>query len=164
MAAVDMNIVEILKEKEDQIIVGMANFTIKTCDDLFRAVLSAAPDVKVAVAMNEAAPKLTRVTGNDQRLEDLASRNALQLGASHAFVILMQGAYPINVMDKIRGVPGVCSILGATANPCQIIVGRTELGNALLGFVDGNRVESIEDEDGRKQRRDLVKKIGYPLG
>ena len=152
------------KEENDQIIVGMANFTIKTCDDLFRAVLAAVPGVKTAVAMNEAAPKLTRVTGNDGRLQDLAARNALALGASHAFVVLLDGAYPVNVMGAIRDVPGVCNVLGATANPCQVIVAQTDLGNAILGFVDGNRVESIEDDEGRQQRRDLVKEIGYPLG
>lgn len=164
MPPVRIEAIEMEKEEEDQIIVGMANFTIKTCDDLFRAVLSSVPNVKVAAAMNEAAPKLTRVTGNDQRLQDLASRNALRLGASHAFVIMMKGAFPINVLCCLRNVPGLCSIMGATANPCQIIVGRTELGNALLGFVDGNTVDSIEDDEGRKQRRDLVRKIGYPLG
>jgi len=164
MAPVRMNAVEMAKDKDDQIVVGMANFTVKTCDDLFRAVVSAVPGVKVATAMNEAAPKLVRVTGNDRRLEELASRNALTIGASHAFVLMMRGAFPINVMDKIRSVPGVCTILGATANPCQVVVGKTRLGNAILGFVDGNRVESIEDEEGRRQRRELVAKIGYPLG
>lgn len=164
MTNVNMDVVEIEKEENDQIIVGMANFTIKTCDDLFRAVLASVANVRVAVAMNEAAPKLTRVTGNDKRLEDLASRNALKIGASHAFVILMNNAYPINVMDKVRNTPGLCAILGATANPCQVIVARTELGSAILGFVDGNRVESVEDGEGARQRRELVKKIGYPLG
>ncbi len=161
---VEIEAIAMEKEPDDQLIVGMANFTIKTCDDLFRAVLAAVPGVRVGVAMNEAAPRLTRVTGNDPRLEGLASRNALALAASHAFVVIMRGAYPVNVLDKIRNVPGVCGILGATANPCQVIVGRTALGNALLGFVDGNRVDSIEDEAGRAQRRDLVKRIGYPLG
>jgi adenosine/AMP kinase len=61
-------------------------------------------------------------------------------------------------------VPGVCSIIGSTANPCQILVGKTGLGRAVLGFVDGTAVESIEDEAGKQQRRDLVGKIGYPLG
>jgi adenosine/AMP kinase len=119
MGTVDIEAVEIEKEEEDQVIVGMANFTIKTCDDLFRSVLAAVPGVKVAAAMNEAAPRIVRVTGNDPRLEELASRNALKIAASHAFVIMMREAFPINVMDKVKGVPGVCTILGATANPCH---------------------------------------------
>jgi len=164
MAPVRIDAVEMDKGKDDQIVVGMANFTVKTCDDLFRAVVSAVPGVKVAAAMNEAAPKLVRVTGNDRRLEELASKNALAIGASHAFVLMMNGAYPINVMDKVRNVPGVCTIIGATANPCQVVIGSTQLGNAILGFVDGNRVEGVEDEEARKQRRELVAKIGYPLG
>ena len=164
MPDVQIEALDIDKEEEDQVIIGMANFTIKTCDDLFRAVLSAVPGVKVGVAMNEAAPMLTRCTGNERRLEELASRTALEIGASHAFIIFMRGAYPINVLSCIRNVPGVCTILGSTANPCQVIIGRTELGSAILGFVDGTQVKSIENEDGRSQRRDLVGKIGYPLG
>jgi len=164
MPEVEIEALGIEKEEEDQVIVGMANFTIKTCDDLFRAVISAVPGVRVGVAMNEAAPRLTRCTGNEKRLEELASRAALEIGASHAFVIFMRGAYPINVLASIRSVPGVCSIIGSTANPCQVIIGRTELGNAILGFVDGTPVKSLEDEDGRAERRDLVGKIGYPLG
>ncbi len=164
MGPVKLVPVQMEKEEDDQIIVGMANFTIKTCDDLFRAVLASVPSAKAGVAMNEAAPRLTRVTGNDGRLEDLAARNALALGASHAFVILLDAAYPINVMGAIRNVPGVCTILGATANPCQVIIAKTGLGNAILGFVDGNSVEEVEDEKGRQQRRDLVRKIGYPIG
>jgi adenosine/AMP kinase len=164
MPGVEIEVVDVEKEEEDQVVVGMANFTIKTCDDLFRAVVSAVPEVEVGVAMNEAVPKLTRSTGNEERLEGLASRNALNIGASHAFVVVMRGAYPINVLNRIMTVPGVCSIIGSTANPCQVLVGTTGLGRAILGFVDGTAVESIEDEGGKKQRRDLVGKIGYPLG
>ncbi len=164
MPKLELEAVDMAKEEEDQILVGTANFTVKTCDDIFRAVLSAVPGVKVAVAMNEAAPKLTRVTANDARLEKLCSENALAIGASHAFVVLMRSAFPINVMEKIKAVPGVCTILGATANPCQVIVAKTDLGNAVLGFVDGQAVESIEDESQRHERRELVANIGYPLG
>lgn len=164
MPEVKIDAVDIEKDEEDQVIIGMANFTIKTCDDIFRAILSAVPGVKVGVAMNEAAPMLTRYTGNDRRLEELASRTALSIGASHAFVVFMRGAYPINVLSSIRNVPGICSVIGSTANPCQVIIGRTQLGNAILGFIDGTPVKAIEDEDGMAQRRDLVRKIGYPLG
>jgi len=164
MVDCEIEAVDMEKEEEDQIIVGMANFTIKTCDDLFRAILAAVPSVKVAVAMNEAAPRLTRVTGNDKRLKRLASENAQHIGASHAYVILMTGAYPINVLPHIRSVPGVCDVMGATANPCQVIVGETGLGRAIIGFVDGTAVENVEDEEGVQQRRDLVREIGYPLG
>lgn len=164
MPGVEIEVVEIEKEEEDQVVVGMANFTIKTCDDLFRAVVSTVPGVEVGVAMNEAVPRLTRFTGNEERLEGLAAKNALNIGASHAFVILMRGAYPINVLNGIRNVPGVCSIIGSTANQCQVLVGKTGLGRAILGFVDGTAVESIENDAGKKQRRDLVGKIGYPLG
>ncbi len=45
--------VEILNpEQKYQIIVGQANFSVFTVDDLFRALLTAVPGIKVAVAMN----------------------------------------------------------------------------------------------------------------
>ena len=68
MPEVEIEVVDIEKEEEDQVVVGMANFTIKTCDDLFRAVVSAVPGVEVGVAMNEAVPKLTRFTGNEEKV------------------------------------------------------------------------------------------------
>ncbi len=164
MAGVEIEAVNIEKEEEDQVIVGMANFTVKTCDDLFRAIVASVPQVKVGVAMNEAAPKLTRVTGNDDRLEELASENSLRIAASHAFVIMVNGAYPVNLLGAVKSVPGVCNVAGATANPCQVLVAETDLGRGVLGFVDGNAVEAIENERDVEQRRNLVRKIGYPLG
>jgi len=76
--------VEILNpDLKYQIIVGQANFSVFTVDDLFRALLTAVPGIKVAVAMNEAAPKLVRVTGNDEELKKLAAENALRIAAEY---------------------------------------------------------------------------------
>ncbi len=159
-----MKIVKIEKGKDDQVIIGQANFSIYTTDNIFRELLTAAPGIKCAVAMNEAEPKLVRFDQNDDRLGDLAAKNALAIGASHVFVIVMQGAYPINVLPTIRNVPGVCNIFVASANPLELIVAETALGRAVLGVVDGQAVDTIEDDEKRRERRDLVKKIGYLLG
>ena len=161
----ETEVIDIEKDKEDdQILIGQANFSIYTCDDIFRTLLTTVPNIKCGVAMNEAVPKLVRFTDNDAKCGELAAKNALKIGASHIFVILIKGAYPINVMTAIKNVPGVCNIYVATANPTQIIVAKTNLGNSIIGVVDGQAVESIENEEQRKQRRDLVKKIGYVLG
>ena len=146
-----------------QVIIGQGNFTVFTCDDLFRALLTAVPNIKCAVAMNEAAPKLTRVTGNDETLKELAAKNALNIGASHVFVVFVENAFPINVLNTIKNHPGVCNVFVASANPIEIIVAETELGRAVLGAVDGQKVEKIENEEERKERRELVEKLGYRI-
>ncbi|WXG40677.1 MAG: adenosine-specific kinase [Candidatus Freyarchaeum deiterrae] len=155
---------DIEKEKDDQFICGMANFSIYTVDYLFREIVAAAPGIKFGVAMNEAVPKLVRFNGNDDRLAKLAAKNALAIGASHAFVILMTNAYPIHVLGALKNVATVCNITVASANPVQIILAETSLGRAILGAVDGQKVTAIENEKQRQERRDLVKKLGYLLG
>ncbi len=156
--------VEILNpDLKYQIIVGQANFAIFTVDDLFRALLTAVPNIKVAVAMNEAAPKLVRVTGNDEELKKIAAENALRIAASHVFVVVTPNAFPINVLNTIKLHPAVCTVFVASANPIEIIVAETELGRAVLGAVDGTAVNRIENEEEKKQRRELYQKLGYRL-
>jgi len=150
-------------ENKYQVIVGQANFTVFTCDDIFRALLTAVPGIKCAVAMNEAMPKLTRITGNDETLKKLAAENALKIAASHVFVVFVENAFPINVLNAIKSHPAVCSIYVASANPIEIIVAETELGRAVLGAVDGQKVERIENEVEKRDRRELVEKLGYRI-
>ncbi|HDD35952.1 MAG TPA: adenosine monophosphate-protein transferase [Archaeoglobus veneficus] len=146
-----------------QIVVGQGNFAVFTCDDLFRALLTAVPNIKCAVAMNEAAPKLVRVTGNDGELKNLAAKNALAIGASHVFVVVTSNAFPINMLNTIKMHPAVCNVFVASANPIEIIVAETELGRAVLGAVDGSAVNRIESDKEKEERRELVEKLGYRL-
>lgn len=150
-------------EQKYQIIIGQANFTVFTVDDLFRALLTSVPNIKVAVAMNEAAPKLVRVNGNDENLKKIAAENALKIAASHVFVVVTSNAFPINVLNTIKLHPAVCNIFVASANPMQIIVAETELGRAVLGAVDGSAVKKIEGEEEKRQRRELCEKLGYKV-
>ena len=160
----EIKIVDIEKEKEDQLICGQGNFSIYAVDNIFRTLLTTTPNIKCGVAMNEADPKLVRYNGTDEDIGKLAAKNALNIGASHIFVIIMQNAYPINVLTAIKNVPGVCNIYIATANPTQIIVGETNLGKSVIGVVDGQSVTKIENDEQKQQRRELVRKIGYILG
>lgn len=146
-----------------QIVVGQGNFAVFTCDDLFRVLLTAVPNIKCAVAMNEAAPKLVRVTGNDEELKNLAAKNALAIGASHVFVVVTSNAFPINMLNTIKMHPAVCNVFVASANPIEIIVAETELGRAVLGAVDGSAVNRIESDKEKEERRELVEKLGYRL-
>ena len=146
-----------------QIVVGQGNFAVYTCDDLFRTLLTTVPNIKCAVAMNEAAPKLVRVTGNDEELKKLAAKNALAIGASHVFVVVTSNAFPLNILNAIKMHPAVCNVFVASANPIEIIVAETELGKAVLGAVDGTAVDRIENEKEKEERRALVEKLGYKL-
>jgi len=156
--------VKIEKKPGQQLIIGMGNFSIKMVDDVYRACLEAVPGIKVGVAFNEAVPRLTRYTCNDEALGLAAAENLRRIGAGHAFLIIMENAYPINVLNEIKKLPGVCSVLAASANEIEILVGESQLGRAILGVVDGTSADRIETEEQRKERRELVKKLGYTLG
>ena len=143
------------------IIVGQSHF-IKTVEDLYEAVATTVPQAKFGLAFNEASGAcLTRSEGNDEALRAAAIRNAQALACGHTFVLLLQNAFPINVLNAIRNVPEVCSIFCATANPLEIIVSQSQLGRGVLGVIDGSPPKGVEGESDVAWRRDLLRKIGY---
>ncbi|WP_297070362.1 adenosine-specific kinase [Thermococcus sp.] len=160
---VKIDVVEIEKPEGVEAIIGQGNFSVFTVDDLAKALLTAVPGIKFGVAMNEAKPQLTRFTGNDDELEGLAAKNAVKIGAGHVFIILMKNAFPINVLNVIKGHPAVAMIYGASENPLQVIVAETELGRSVLGIVDGKAAKNIETEEQKRERRKLVERIGYRI-
>lgn len=143
------------------IIVGQSHF-IKTVEDLYEAITTAVPQAKFGLAFNESSGAcLTRWEGNDQALREAAIRNAQALACGHTFVIVLIGAYPINVMRAVRSVPEVCSIFCATANPVEIIVAQSEQGRGVLGVIDGSSPKGVESEQDITWRHELLRKIGY---
>lgn len=143
------------------IIVGQSHF-IKTVEDLYEAVSTTVPQAKFGLAFNESSGAcLTRMEGNDQALRDVATRNAQALACGHTFVLVLQNAYPINVLPAIRNVPEVCTIFCATANPVEIIVAQSEQGRGVLGVIDGSSPKGVEAESDIAWRHDLLRKIGY---
>jgi len=143
------------------IIVGQAHF-IKTVEDLYEAVAATVPQATFGLAFNESSGAcLTRSEGNDQALRETAIRNAQALGCGHTFVLVIQNAYPINVLNAIRNVPEVCSIFCATANAVEIVVARSEQGQGVLGVIDGSSPKGIEGQADIAWRHDLLRKIGY---
>ncbi len=144
-------------------VLGTAHF-IKTTEDLYEALKGGVPDIRFGIGFCESSgPCLVRLEGNDQRLKELASKVALELGCGHSFIIFMENAYPINVLEKIKQVPEVCTIHAATANPLEVIVAETEQGRGILGVVDGFKTKEIETEADVKTRREFLRKIGYKL-
>lgn len=152
-------------EKPDDmnVIVGQAHF-IKTVEDLHEALAGISPHLRFGVAFCEASgPCLVRCSGNDDRLVDLASANALAIGAGHSFVVFLENGYPVNVLNVVKQVPEVCNVFCATANPVEIVVAESEGGRGIVGVVDGQRPAGIETADDVADRKSLLRAIGYKL-
>jgi uncharacterized protein len=145
------------------IILGQSHF-IKTVEDLYEILIGAVPGIKFGLAFCEASGDcLIRSIGNDPELEAAAVNNARNVGAGHTFNILLRQAFPINVLNAVKGCQEVCSIFCATANPTQIILAQTDQGRGILGVVDGFSPKGVEGEEGRFWRKDLLRKFGYKL-
>src|SRR5512138_1149411 len=87
------------------LIVGQTHF-IKTVEDLYEIMVGAMPKSRFGIAFCEASGAcLVRCEGNDEALKKKAADNAFRLGAGHTFVILMLDAYPINVLNAVKGCP-----------------------------------------------------------
>ena len=153
--------VRIAKPSEVNVIIGQAHF-IKTAEDLYEALVSSCPGIRFGLAFCEASgDRLVRSEGNDDGLKAAAVENALRIGAGHCFIILMAGAYPINVMRSVKDVPEVCTIFCATANEVEVLVAETALGRGIMGVVDGQTPSGVENDEHVKSRRELLRRFGY---
>ena len=145
-------------------ILGMAHF-IKTAEDLYEAMVNSVPNIKFGLGFCESSgPCLVRHEGNDEELRHFAAEKAFEIGCGHSFLIYIKNAYPLNVLDKIKKVPEVCTIYAATANPLEVIIAETFHGKGIIGVVDGSKIKGIETEADIKERREFLRKIGYKLG
>ena len=159
----ELKTVKIEMPEECNIILGTAHF-IKTVEDIYEALVNAVPNIKFGIGFCESSgPCLVRSEGNDKELKNLAINQALKLGCGHCFIIFLKNAYPINVLDKIKQVPEVCTIHAATANLLEVIVAETEQGRGILGVIDGFKTKGIETEKDVTERKEFLRKIGYKL-
>ena len=150
--------------KDCNTILGMAHF-IKTAEDLYEALVNSVPNIKFGLGFCESSgPCLVRHEGNDQELKKLAAEKAFEIGCGHSFIIYIKNAYPLNVLDKIKKVPEVCTIYAATANQLEVIIAETSQGRGIVGVVDGAKSEGLETDADVAERRAFVRKIGYKLG
>lgn len=159
-----MNLINVAIEKPEEInfILGQSHF-IKTVEDLHEAMVSAAPGIKFGLAFCEASGKcLVRWSGSDPEMVALAQMNALAIGAGHSFIIFLgAGYFPINVLNAVKGVPEVCRVFCATANPTQVLVAETEQGRGILGVIDGSSPAGVEAEEDIAWRKSFLRQIGY---
>ncbi len=156
--------VKVEKPESTNFILGQAHF-IKTVEDIHEAIVTTAPQMKFGVAFCESSgPALIRRSGNDEALVELATRNALAVGAGHSFFVFLEQGYPINVLNAIKMVPEVCRIYCASANPVEVVVAETEQGRAILGVVDGVSPKGVEKDEDVLARLRFLRSIGYKLG
>ena len=162
-ACMDIRIVAIEKPKSVNLILGQTHF-IKSVEDLHEALVGCVPGIKFGLAFCEASgPALVRLSGTSETMIDLARKNALAIGAGHAFLICLENAYPINVLNAVKNVPEVCRVFCATSNPVQVIVAVTDQGAGILGVIDGGSPRGVESEKEIAERKAMLRKFGYKL-
>jgi adenosine/AMP kinase len=143
------------------VIIGQSHF-IKTAEDLYEAIIGSVPQARFGLAFCEASgPCLVRVEGNDDGLKALAAENAMRIGAGHTFVVLVENAYPINLLNRIKEVHEVCTIFCATANPVEVIVAENARGRGIVGVIDGEKPKGVETAQDAEERKAFLRKIGY---
>jgi adenosine/AMP kinase len=153
-----------LEVPEDcNLILGQTHF-IKTAEDLYEIIATTVPQARFGIAFTEASgPCLIRTEGNSDDLVDAAVKNVQAIGAGHVFCILLQGAFPINILNQVKNCPEVCRIFCATANPLEVIIAGTPQGKGVLGVVDGFPPRGVETPEDKAHRKEFLRKIGYKL-
>jgi adenosine/AMP kinase len=145
------------------IILGQTHF-IKTIEDLYEIMATTVSHTKYGIAFTEASgPCLIRTEGNDADLINVSVNNLQKIGAGHVFCILMQNAFPINVLNQIKNCPEVCGIFCATANLVEVIVAASSQGSGVLGVIDGFSPKGVEKAEDKAHRKEFLRKIGYKL-
>jgi uncharacterized protein len=145
------------------LVLGQSHF-IKTVEDLHEVLAGSSPATHFGLAFCESSgPRLVRHSGNEQGLVDLATKNALAIGAGHSFIVFLRDAFPVNVLNAIKLVPEVCHVYCATANPLSVIVAETGSGRGIMGVIDGGSPLGVEIDDDVAKRKELLRLFGYKL-
>jgi adenosine/AMP kinase len=153
--------VKINKAQDTNIIIGQSHF-IKTVEDIYEVLVGACPGIKFGLGFCESSGAcMVRTEGNDEKLKKLSGENALNIAAGHTFIIMLENAFPINVLNAIKNVPEVCRIFCATANSVEVIVAESEQGRGIAGVIDGLKPKGIESESDIQWRKEFLRKIGY---
>ena len=162
-AGMELKVVDIEVPEGLNVIVAQSHF-IKTAEDVYEALSNCVPGIKFGFAFCESSgARLVRCEGTDDELKDLAVENALSVGAGHSLIIFLKGSYPINVLNSLKGVPEICNVFCATANPVQVLIAESNQGRGILGVIDGSSPLGVETEKDVMERRAFLRKMGYKL-
>ncbi len=158
---IDLKVVDIEIPQDCNVILGQTHF-IKSIEDLYETLVESGTSIKFGIAFSEASGKrLIRSDGNDVALIVHAEKECMKISCGHSFIIFLKSGFPVNVLNRIKNVSEVCNIYAATANPLQVIIAKTENGRGILGVIDGQPPVGIENEEDKKLRKELLRKIGY---
>jgi len=161
MNQTEVKVVDLSPPEGAQLIIGQAHF-IKTVEDLYETLATSSPSAKFGVAFCESSgPALVRFDGNDEELTKTASEMAMRLSAGHSFIILLRGIFPVNVLNRVKGVEEVTTVYCATGNSVRVLVADTGEGRAVLGVADGIRPKGLETEEDKLKRKEFLRSIGY---
>src|SRR4030067_3737791 len=99
----ELTVVAVAKPDDVNGVLGQSHF-IKTGEDVHEALVTTVPGIKFGFAFCESSGKrLIRWTGTDRASIELATRNALSIGAGHSFVLFLAPGYsPINYLPAAR--------------------------------------------------------------
>jgi uncharacterized protein len=159
----ELKSVAIERPEDTNVILGQSHF-IKTIEDLHELLVTSVPGAKFGAAFCEASgPCLIRRSGTDPELEAVAVKNAQGIAAGHSFIVVMRGAFPINVLNAVKNLQEVCTVFCATANPAWVVIAENELGRGVLGVIDGEKPKGVETEKDQADRKAFLRKIGYKL-
>ena len=159
----EIKTIKIDPPKDCNTIIGMAHF-IKTAEDIYEALVNSVPNIQFGLGFCESSGQcLVRHEGNEIELRRLAAEKAFEIGCGHSFLIFIKIAYPLNVLDKIKKVPEVCTVYAATANPLEVLIAETTQGRGIIGVVDGLKTHGIETDNDIMERRKFLRRIGYKL-
>lgn len=159
----NFRIIKISPPEGVQIILAQSHF-IKTVEDVFECLINCVPNIKFGLAFCEASgPCLVRHTGNDLDLRRLCSKYAYDIAAGHSLLVLIENAYPINVLPRLKEVPEIVNVYCATANPIEVILYETDQGRSIIGIVDGFKPKGIETEKDEDERKQFLRRIGYKM-
>ena len=94
--------VEVAVPEGFQLVLGQSHF-IKTVEDLYEALVTSMPGARFGLAFCEASGKaLIRSDGTDPESEKIACNLAEKIAAGHSFVVVLKGAFPSYVLNRIK--------------------------------------------------------------
>src|SRR5688572_12094998 len=98
----ELQTVRVEKPEDLNFILGQSHF-IKTVEDLYEALVGSSPHLRFGIAFCESSgPRLVRRDGNDPELVELATRNAMAVGAGHSFFVFLREGFPVNVLNQVK--------------------------------------------------------------
>ena len=158
----EIKTVAIIKPADEvNVIIGQAHF-IKTVEDLYETLVQAVPGIQFGLAFAEASgPCLIRHLGSDPQLEQAAIEAVSAIAAGHVFVVMLGNAFPVNVLNQIKGVSEVCTVFCASANPLRVVVAEEVGARGVIGVIDGSAPAGVEGEPEQQERHAMLRRFGY---